>query len=124
MHALSQLSYGPKASNCSREIEILGPIHAESLIVQSWCEPELKGSSPVYPGDRDEVTAVDVTTVSGDRVDFTLRIRTRVEATRRSAPRAARDHDNTPTKNRPLTLDANETWAQVENEVVPLAIAQ
>jgi len=94
------------------------------LIVQSWCESELKGSSPIYPGDRDEVTAFDVTTVSSDRINFILRVRTRVETTCRSAPRTARDDDHITPKNRPLTLDANKTWAQVENEVVSLAIAK
>ena len=70
MHALSQLSYGPKAPNCSREIEILGPVHPELLVVLCWLQPELNGPPASTNVWGQEVSALHVGTERRDQIDL------------------------------------------------------
>jgi hypothetical protein len=41
MHALSQLSYGPRASKCSVERKIVSPVDAGALVVERTRETQL-----------------------------------------------------------------------------------
>ena len=60
MAALSQLSYGPfESGQCSDELEILGPIDSETLVVLRRRKPKLDCVALPEDVDWKEVTAID-----------------------------------------------------------------
>jgi hypothetical protein len=70
-HALSQLSYGPFGlRQCSREPEILGPVHSETLIVSGGASPKLDMRTNPDPGERQVVTLVRVGAIGGEGIDL------------------------------------------------------
>jgi hypothetical protein len=68
--ALSQLSYGPRPPNCSLELEVLGPIDSELLVVACWGKPELDLPAVREGSERHEVAAVELKAIRRERVDL------------------------------------------------------
>jgi hypothetical protein len=49
--ALSQLSYGPRVTQCSAEFVCLGPVDSFLLVVPGWRDPKLDGPMLVARSD-------------------------------------------------------------------------
>lgn len=118
MAALSQLSYGPARAKCSGEFEVFRPVHACSLIVLGWCQPELNGAAVDEGLERKEVAAIHVRAVSREGIDFLWRVESSEQSIAIPTIRVARNGDDVAASRRPLALHANESWPQVEDQVV------
>jgi hypothetical protein len=118
MAALSQLSYGPETPKCSGELEVLRPIYACPLIVLSWCQPELNSAAVDERLEWEEVAAIQVRAISGEGINFLRRIESSEQSIAIPAIRVARDGDDVAASCRPLALHANQSWPQVEDQIV------
>jgi hypothetical protein len=121
-HALSQLSYGPVAAQSSRELEILCPVNAVSLIVlrSRNAKKDLSPGAQIIEGD--EVAALVVGTVGCERIDFSGGIDPSPNTLARSSARVAANEDGIANPRRPLALDAQEILAEKEDHVEPASL--
>ena len=68
MLVLSQLSYGPEASQSSDEVEVVRPVDAESLVVPCRRQAKLDRPSAWKLLDREEPAAVKIHAVGSKGV--------------------------------------------------------
>jgi hypothetical protein len=102
------------------EIEVVGPVHAEFLVVASPCETEMNRRATGEELDRKKEASTELGAVRSDGIDLLRRVPPVNEAGARSAARAASDRDDIVRANCPFALDPHEPRPQVEDEVVPL----
>jgi hypothetical protein len=76
MAALSQLSYGPKTLQFSREIEVFSPIQATPLIVSGWAQAKLDLGAPAELSEREVETAVELDAISSERIYLAVLVHT------------------------------------------------
>jgi hypothetical protein len=74
MAALSQLSYGPVAPQCSGELVVLRPVDPVTLVVSSWPEPQRNLRALAEHLQGKEVAPIEFRAVSRERVDLVGRI--------------------------------------------------
>ena len=90
--SLSQLSYGPRTTQCSRELKRNCPVHTRSLVVPGWAESK-KDLRPAFEKlDRKEVAGVEICAIRGERIDLSARVNPLEEA-RASTTRRVAAHD-------------------------------
>jgi hypothetical protein len=75
IQALSQLSYGPDARQCSSELVLLGPVNPFRLVVLGWAETQRDASALSEIIEQEEVTAVKLGGVPRERIDLVPRPR-------------------------------------------------
>ncbi len=66
--ALSQLSYGPARAKCSGEFEVFRPVQAGLLIVPRRGESKLDRAPFAERFERQEIAAVQVRAIGGERI--------------------------------------------------------
>src|SRR5215208_6003496 len=106
MTALSQLSYGPRAPNCSLEREIDSPVDPSALPISGRRQPQLDCVPPPEAFNGYVVAAVDLGAIGRDRIDLVWRIRTPDVSAGPPAARTARNDNDVAAFRRRLALDA------------------
>jgi hypothetical protein len=121
--SLSQLSYGPLVvSQCSREVEIVGPMDTAALVVSRWgkSQPDLMRRKAV---DRHEEASVELEAVCGECIDLLSCIQTANEPCAGSPVGVAADENQLPVSCRPFALNAHESPAHDEDHVEAPALS-
>jgi hypothetical protein len=59
-------------AQCSRELEIGCPVHAEVLVVFAWPEPQVDLLPTQEELEWEEVTALDLLAVGRERIDLAI----------------------------------------------------
>ena len=108
--SLSQLSYGPSmVSQSSREVEVVGPIDAASLVVSSGRQPEVELRSAFELLDRKKEAAIELGAVSSERVNLRGRVKAPTQSFASSSGRVAAHDDDVVVPRGPLALNANQS---------------
>jgi hypothetical protein len=108
----------PRDPSVAANSEVFRPVDARSLIVLGWCQPELNSAAVEEHLEWEEVAAIHVRAISGEGIEFLRRIERSEQAIAIPAIRVPRDGDDVAASCRPLALHANESWPQVEDQVV------
>jgi hypothetical protein len=85
---------------------------------------ELDRPDVLKPVERQEETGIKVGAVGRERVDLVRAVAPARDPRRRASCRLAPDANHVAFEWCPLALDANESWSQIEDEVVALAFAE
>jgi hypothetical protein len=120
--ALSQLSYGPRSAQCSREFEILCPVDEQALVVTSWTKAKLNLLAVRKSFDLEEIAPIQLGAVRCKSIDFRVKIAPpNKSVTIPPTAVAANDHDISVTR-RPFALDPHQPAGNIEDEVVPFPV--
>ena len=119
IQALSQLSYGPRAAQCSAELVLVCPVDPLLLIVLGRTEPQRDSPALREVAERQEVATVEVYGIRREGVDLTPAVAALHESARAAPPTDERNNEHVAVSANPLALDANEPPAELEDEVVP-----
>jgi hypothetical protein len=118
MAALSQLSYGPKPPQCSRELVVLRPANPLRLVVSGRGNTQLKRGASRYVTERDQVAAPDIAAVDGERVHVIGAVELPEKPVRVTSVSIALHIDDVSYETTPLALDSDQVRPKIENQVV------
>src|SRR5215218_1002234 len=118
MLALSQLSYGPNAAQCSAELEVPGPVDSSRLVVTR----RVQAKRNMRPAREElvwqEVARVVRRAVRREGIDLAGLVDPLQEPSRTAPARIAPDDDDVAFERRPFALDSHQRRPNREDEVV------
>jgi hypothetical protein len=102
---------------CSHEVELIGPIDTNALIVTRRGETELDGAFATKAFERQEETPIEFGAVSCERVDLVRGVESFAKALSSSPRRIAANDDDVAIPTRPLALNTPEPRSEIEDQI-------
>ena len=116
MAALSQLSYGPEALQCSSEPMIGRPVDELTLVVPRRRQAQLNRRTSIETPHRKEIAGIEIAAVRSDQVDLVGVVVGLDVPVWPTARPATADHDDASVCARLLALHAGKAPAQVNTK--------